>query len=259
VLKVIGVLGAERSGISRVTSLLSGFDGLSVKEDIFNPKAAVSLEAESGALGQVAGIADVTGSGDPRLLEWMRENPGKVIDWLVERANGKVLVFKLLDNQLVERAQREALLKRSDFGALMVRRSPIDIYISLLKTHIVKAARYVDTTNVQVTGQPEQYLAVEARRRVGRELSLMTLTSARRPVADVSYASEIARDDAVLADALARKLTGMGLSPGAFSAIKGPKLVRQDRGTLYPQKMTNWAEFAEALKKRGIYFQAFQE
>jgi hypothetical protein len=195
---------------------------------------------------------------DSRLVAWIHDNPMPVIDWLQTRADGKVLVFKLFQGHLSPNLY-EAVLTRSDIGFLLLRRKPIDVYISLLKTRLVRKVRYVDTTNVPVVGKLGDYLALEARMKVAREEARAILKRSGRPFADISYANDVAREDIVLRDALNQKLRGMGVDPGPFVGVSGPQIVRQDKGDSYSGKMSNWTEFAEEMKGRGIYFQAFQE
>ena len=106
--RVVILFAAMRTGSTRVASVLAGFDKLYGRAEIFNPARAQSLEAECVDLGRFAGIDGVTASRDPRLIAWMRTNPNRAVDWLLERAEGRNLVFKLFPGHIADVGNRPA-------------------------------------------------------------------------------------------------------------------------------------------------------
>ena len=258
-IRVLCLIGAPRTGSTRVASILSGFQALAVRREIFNDHVAESLEQECSALGAHAGITGVQGVNDRRLVDWLRSHPNDAIEWLLPRMNKSVFVFKLFDGHIRDPELRRQVLSRPDTGFLLVRRRPIDIYISAIKAWEIRRMRYVDTTNVQARGDVEEFIKGVKRLWNWFDECYRTITDARRPVGLLSYGDEIMRPDAEFVELLRHKLEALGVDPGAYGEIEGRPVTRQDRSTSYVHKMTNWATFSEALRRYPDYAQAFDE
>jgi Sulfotransferase family len=257
---ILCILGVERTGSSRTATLLSGFEHLLVKEEIFHPNAAHTMDDEWRELGPYAGIADVTGIRDRRLVSWMRNHPNQALDWLVHRAGGRTVVLKLFPGHIESRDELERLFSRSDIAFLITRRRPIDCYISALKAQRIGKWRNADTTSVKVEGSVGQFLSMLTRATIWYAACADRIAAASRPHVDLSYEGEIAKPDNVLLPALVAKLRLLGIDPGRYStAARVVPLQQQDRGTDYEAKMSNWQEFNAALRARPEYFAAFLE
>ena len=185
--------------------------------------------------------------------------PNVVIDWLFAELKKDVFVFKLFDRHIPDPKHRQQVMSRPDIGFLFVRRRPIDIYISAIKAWEVREMRYVDTTNLQARGDVEEFVGGMRRLRKWLDECHRTVTQAGRPFATLSYSNEITRPDPEFAALLRQKLEALGVDPGPFSEIEGQTITRQDRSTSYADKMSNWAEFSEGLKRYPDYTQAFEE
>jgi hypothetical protein len=259
VVQIVCVLGVRRSGSTRVISLLSGFEGLYVKEEIFNRRSAATLEDESHELGLLAGFPDVADIRDRRLIDWLRANPNTTLDWLVERGGGRPLVFKLFPNHVSNSDEEARLLARLDIGFIVVRRSPIDAYISMLKAQATGTMHGVDTTLVEVRGDLEQFLKFLATNQAWYERSQLSIASAGRPHVQLTYQRHIAVSDEVAIEALKKKLNRLGVDPGKFRGVSGQSLVRQDLSPSWEDKMVNWAEFSKQLATHPACAEAFAE
>jgi hypothetical protein len=249
----------ERCGSSRLISVLGGFAGLNVKGEIFNPRVAVSLDAETAALAAVAGIADVEGIFDPRLVHWIRAHPNAVLDFLANLQPKQMLVFKLFGQHIPDASHRQQVMARPDTVFLLIHRRPVDVYISTLKSIVVKGVRHIDTTGVTVTGNVQQFLAALKDWTSWYDEIRAALARSGRPFVDVSYEDDIARPDEVLVKRLVEKLANLGVDPGPFLGIWGRHLERQDRSETYGEKMANWDQFSAELRERPEYSDAFME
>ena len=151
------------------------------------------------------------------------------------------------------------LLTRPDIAFIITRRKPIDRYISSLKARALGKWRFADTTNVEVRGDVRQFLDEWNRFARWYASCREVIESAGRPQTDLSYAGDISQPNEVLRHSLREKLQEIGVDPGNFTAPIDRPLERQDRASLYEEKMANWPQFLAELRKHPQYFAAFVE
>lgn len=257
--KVVSLFSGPRTGSTRVLSLLTGFDQLYARAEIFNPEVAESLEAECADLARFAGIEGVADPHDRRLVAWMRAKPNLAIDWLLHRAAGRTLVFKLFPGHITDAREQARVIQRPDIAHVVIRRRPIDVYISLEKAKVTETMRHVDTTGVRIRGDVGDFLAISRRIREWYRYCTDLMQRAGRPHAAMSYIAEIAQPDSVTLTAIQGKLRQLGVAGGTYHGPVGPVINRQDRSDSYAEKMSNWEEFSATLKAQAAYLDAFQE
>ena len=96
--KIICVVAVARTGTGVLLDELGTFSELFVTGEIFHPNGEVhrdyDLIPNLLKLAEKEGIPS-SGVSDPALIGWVRINPGKVVDWLVDHSLGRVVVFKV--------------------------------------------------------------------------------------------------------------------------------------------------------------------
>ena len=252
---ILCVLGVERSGTSRTISVLRAFANFYCRGEIFHPVASHTLQDDLGDFARDFGFAALIDVGDPRLVSLVRSQPDVLLQWLLKRASGKTLVFKLFAGHL-SKAAAEGLFSRYDMRFLITCRRPLDCYISELKARSIGRWSNVDTSSVDVKGNVENFANYMQHSEDWYDFIRSVIEL--RPHASLGYDNEIVLSDEDAATVLRGKLTSIGLDPGPFdnSAVT---LRKQDRTLTYAQKLTNWPAFVAELKRVGLYLPAIEE
>ena len=258
--QLVCVLGVPRTGSTRVISILSGFEDICARGEIFQLREIRLPPDEAAALASSAGFGTLSSESEVKhFISWLRHHPNAAIDWLQTKHPDRTLVFKLLGGQIADETELRRLFARGDIRFLVVRRRPIDAYISLLKVRATKAVHGVVTTEVKVEGNVEQFLWQWGRYKEWYSRCSQMITAAKRPHLDVSYQGEVVQSDEQLAEVLRTKLKVLGVDSGRFNGVADRPVTRQDFATSYNEKMSNWPAFAAALRTRPEQFDAFLE
>jgi hypothetical protein len=249
------VIAVPRTGSSRVIRTLSGFDGLFVKGEIFNPHGVQNIARTEEPLVRTFLPPHLASLPSEKLPEWVRANCRRIIAPLLERAGDRTFVFKLMRGQ-IEEGEAASILTRPDLAALVVWRKPIDSYISLLKAKQVGAWGRVDTTELTVEASIDDFEKTCATwRRWYRTVAGLFL-SRRIRFADLDYSSD--RSDEDLAGFLSVAMSSLNVAAGEWQPPE-TGMFRQDRETDYARKVSNWQAFIDDVRRRGLESMAFKD
>jgi hypothetical protein len=216
-----------------------------MKSELFHPKGVhLFSEADHAALRAAAGGAIVD---DASLCRWRAAHPGRTLERLHESGGGKFLVFKLFGAHLKRELVEDEIFARDDVGYIVLRRRPIESFISGLKARTVNLHIKIDTTAVKPTPDAEQFF--KWARYVRRWYNWIDEQIEERglPAIRISYEKQLKS----VAPETALKST-----LAALETIGGPRLepgdriwsaTVQDREERYQDRIADWAAFEAAL------------
>lgn len=274
-LPVVFVLCCGRSGSSQLMQLFRSLRGMEVFPELFHrggPDSGLPV------LFRAAGLP-LGGKKNARLGEWVHADPSRVLDLLVGAAPpGTVaLATKLFPGFLEPDFIDHHLMTVPTAGFLLLKRRPIDTYISLQKALAIGRWSQADTTSVRPALRVDDYLSWHKDLSAWyRGMSAM-LDRHGRPRLILHYETDIHADEDVTLRRLLELLDVLGISTqvrprdevvpagvsgsgwnlrlwrflnrrrlaGAASGRRGyPK---QDRAESPEQRVSNWDEFVKDL------------
>jgi LPS sulfotransferase NodH len=240
--RIVCILAMARTGSSHLIHLLKGCPEFNVKSELF--KKSVELKRQDKAAIQAAsgGVAD-----DQALIAWRRAHPAQTLDALLADGGGRTLFFKLFVGHLSRKQIKDELFSREDVRYVVLRRRPIDSFISSRKAQYYGVHGSVDTTRLKPTLEAEEFVHWAAKSRGWYDWIAEQLQTRRLAFLDIAYETQLedAANDVALA-AILDGLTALGLPKVAL-----PKEIdsseRQDREPDYRARVANWAEFERQI------------
>lgn len=244
-LKFVCILAVPRTGSSHLCHLLHSCPDVHMKSELFHPRGVhLFTEADHAALRAASGGEIVD---DPSLCRWRAAHPGRTLELIGEAGGGKPLVFKLFGAHLRRELVESEIFSREDVGYIVLRRRPIESFISGMKARTVKLHINVDTTAVKPTPEVEQFVKWARYVRSWYEWIDEQIDARGLPAIRISYEKQL--------KSIAPE-TALNQTLAALEAIGVPKLepghriwsaTVQDREQRYQDRIANWAAFEAAL------------
>lgn len=270
----ITVLSVARSGTNHVCRLLAQLQGIRVYYEWFDELVAYA-DADTLAAFEARIGTSFEDFRDPALAAWIRNHVPETLDLLQTSAGPEVsaTVIKVFQKHV----SNDAVLTRNFFANpsmnfIVIRRRPVDCYISFQKALALSKFIRVDTTDLKPRISARAYIDWHAHTSRWFDTSLASLEHHGRNHLVLDYDSDIAGvDDLALTRRLVRTLRGFGIetripvrttafwaaaqSLGRVMDITNHEggtlgLWTQDRSTCTEEKIENWDEFAREIEHR---------
>jgi hypothetical protein len=196
------------------------------------------------------------GPEDPGLGTWMRNHPATAVRAIYQASAEpptRVLSFKVFPGQVPAQRIATRLIPMPRMRFLIVKRRIIDAYISLVKARLLERWGKVDTTNLRVILDPEQFVRyVENHRRWYETLSA-EIASSGKPGPVLIYEEFSRLGEKAQIEQLSTTLRAMGFGELAPSETPTGSLPwKQDRSLSYEHKVMNWAQFVGDPRVREL-------
>jgi LPS sulfotransferase NodH len=244
--RFVCILAVPRTGSNQLCWLLRSCESLNVKFEIFHPSWVGYLDGHDLEGLYVASNGRVV--DDASLCAWRAANPGATLDELFKTGGERTIVFKLFPGHLTRNRIRSEIFTREDICYLMLRRRPIESFISSVKAELVKAHNNVDTTALKPVLDVTRFVRWAARTREWYDWVAGELAARARSAVEMTYERHLnlAENAMALSKAL-DSLATVGLAhPTTASEIL--TLDRQDREPRYQDRVANWSIFAANLR-----------
>jgi hypothetical protein len=247
--RFVCILATARSGSSHLIELLHNCSELNVKGELFHIDSVARLTKSDKAKLKGESNGEITDK--KTLCEWRRRHPRRTLDVLYESGNRRPLVFKLFDDHLAKDVVADNILDCSDIGYIVLRRRPIDSYISKVKARAAQTHTKVDTTAIKPELEPRSFIFWG--RRVKEWYGWLDEEIGRRalPCYPLSFERHIEnRTEMEALSELCERLEALGCPFGPMPPeVQGQ--VRQDREPDYRNRVANWPEFEAELCSRA--------
>ena len=253
-IRFICIFGVARTGSNLLFSLLRNCKNLNLKYELFHPKGVYATKPEArSALSAAAGCSTF---GDEDLISWRALHPAKTLDVLYEAGGGDPLIFKIFPDHLPREMLANEIIPRGDVGFLILRRRPIESYISIVKAKNSKTYKGVDTSAFHPTLRPVHFLKWADRTREWYDWLLRELATAKQNHAELSYERDVgvADSDEALSH-IVHAMNSVGLKPIHIKNKHVSSIQRQDRVDRYQDRVSNWEEFKTALQSDEAHAQ----
>jgi len=252
VIPLVLVCAAPRTGSNHLCRVLSGFECLKVRTEVFARDVAFTVdEHDIAALERITGCIIPRDPSSPTVTQLIYEEPGAMLAALAEARGSehKALSVKLFGYHLPRAWTRE--LFRMGAIPVVVKRRKIDSYASKLKAQKIQRWVNADTTLLQVRADVRDYEYWLHRHAQWYD---HVAEEAIDPI-HLTYEGDIDQPTPELVDKLTQTL-GERVDLGPWRSVKA--LTKQDRNTSPEAKIANWDEFVDQLRERGLYEDAWE-
>jgi len=245
-LKYICVLAVPRTGSSHLCHLLHSCPGINMKSELFHPKGVHLVNKQDHEVLRALSGGAITDNDS--LCLWRAAHPGATLEALHESGGGRPLVFKLFGSHVTRDLVESEIFARGDTGFIVLRRRPIESFISGLKARSVDRHTKVDTTAVKPEADPVRF--VKWARYVQRWYEWIDEQIAARGLPAIRTSYETHLKSVAPQDALTNTLAALeGIGFPHFET--GRKLffaTQQDREERFQDRVANWDAFEAALR-----------
>lgn len=256
-MKLIVVFATHRSGTNYLGSVLKQRPDMFRLGELFHPQEAYGLRpAHLQRLGKLASQSFAK-PNDPALLAWLHEHPVQAVQALhqmAERKEREAMYFKVFFSHFTTPVVGTVakLAGLQGFTPVVLQRRPLDVFISNAKATQVGSWQKADTTDLRIKLSAKHYAewAEKARRwyaQVNEGLKKAGATPWR-----TTYEQDVDMAPEALA---AHWATHLGLAPPA-KLDTSKVLERQDRNPDWRLKVSNAADFEQALRQAQLWDEA---
>jgi hypothetical protein len=245
-MRFLCVFGIPRTGSSHLNRLFRSCPEFSAKSELFHRRAngrlsqgelAAMRERSAGAVTDIASF-----------VAWRRQHPLDTLEALHAGSGGRVVTFKAFPGHVPRALLESELFPRDDVGFAVLRRRPIESYISGLKAKSISRFGRIDTTEMKPSLSADEFVAWAKRMKGWYGYTREKLEARGAPYARISYEKHLdGRSDSEALGAVLELIEPLG-----FAGITVPRNVagheRQDRERRYQDRVGNWDAFAEAMR-----------
>ena len=244
-MRFLCIFAMPRTGSGLLNALLNSCPEITAKSELFHRRGGAKLtERDDAALCAAAG-EPLPGMASNT---WRRKHPMRSLEVLYEAGNRKVLAFKIFHSHLPRPRIEAEFFPQKDMAFAVLRRRPIESFISAVKAKSLERFRVVDTTSIKPAISTDEFVAWIAVAKEWYEWVDGALAARGLPCADISYEKHLKGRSGgeALSDVLALlKSTGL-------SGIPLPGQIRerqmQDKEPRYQDRVANWDEFFAAAQ-----------
>jgi LPS sulfotransferase NodH len=244
--RFICILAMPRTGSSYLGGLLEGDGHFNYKAELFHQNTVRRLSEADLQAHRAASHGQIT--DDASLCAWRSAHPGRTLDLLFESGGRRPLLFKLFPRHIKHELLLSELFARDDVAYILLRRRPIESFISLQKANALQVWGRVDTTMRKPELMPERFVAWAKESIAWDRLIARHLVPRTRRIAEVSYERHLnVADPAAARRAALDAIEALGLQQ-PIKWWRQCDLIRQDREDRYQARVANWHEFEAQLR-----------
>lgn len=244
------VLAMARTGSSRLNHLLSTIPEMNAKAELFHPTYQGKFpDGERDALSRRSGL-DL--SDEAAFTAWKRARPAATLEAIHDGAGGeRIVTFKIFPGHLKADLIESDLMTRVDIAFALLRRRPIESFISDNKARETGIFHQRDTTGIKPELSAEAFIGWARNKWRWYRWCETTLQKHEKPYVRIGYERDLTRESGIEA---VRNLITL-LTPLRLGPLSEPSKVfeggLQDRERRYQDRVANWAAFEAAVRARA--------
>jgi hypothetical protein len=244
-LRFLCIFAIPRTGSSHLDKVFRSCRELNSKSEMFHGHAGMRVTPQERTRIEALGC-DVIDEKRKFAL-WRRQHAVELLDALY-RAHNRPIVFKVFPSHLKTSMLEEEFLSRSDMAFAVLRRRPIECFISGIKAREASKFTKVDTTAIKPELEIGDFLHWARKMRHWYRWAYGALKARDQPFARLSFEEHL--DGLSGEEALARIVPL--LTPLGFPQVRIPRRVfegqRQDKEPRFRERPANWDAFEEAAR-----------
>ena len=244
------VLAVPRTGSSHLNYLLSTIPEMHAKSELFHGRYQAEFSpGEHDALRKRSGL-DL--SDKAAFAAWKRTHPAATLEAIHEGAGGQgVVTFKIFPSHIKTTLIQSDLMARDDIAFAILRRRPIESFISTQKANETGTFNRRDTTGIKPELSADVFMTWARKTWRWYRWCETALKTHGKPFVRIGYERDLTRVSAVEA---VRALIAL-LAPLQLGPLSEPDKVAwggpQDRERRYQDRVANWSAFETAVRARA--------
>lgn len=247
-MRFLCVFAVPRTGSSHLNKLFRSCPEFQGKSELFHrAQAGRHRKFEWAQLKAKSNGAVVD---DDSFRDWRRTHPAATLEALHDAWKTKIIAFKIFPNHIPRDLIESQLLPRDDIGFAILRRRPIESFISAVKAKAGSIFTKTDTTAIKPELKAKDFVLWAGRMRNWYDWTQRVLEARERPFAQISFEKHF--DGLSGEGSLARVLEQ--LRPLGIESVSMPEKIivgeRQDKERNYKDRVANWDAFEAEL--RGV-------
>ncbi len=258
--RLLCIFGIARSGSNYLCSILANQKLIEGRFEIFNRIRSNYMRPEELVeLARRSGEAFPPVTEDAEAIRVIRADPTRTLDCLRDMVpvGKRLFTFKVLRKQLRVRQLSDAIIARPDTAIAILRRRPIDAYVSHRKATQLRLWAEVDTTDLKVEIDARDFLAWWQATADWYWRVEKACWKRRKPFQRLSYEDDVDVAPELLVERLRKLLAESGAADAMGPDIGPPtRFVRQDRAPAVEQRVANWPAFEQELNATGEMWKA---
>jgi len=245
-MRFLCVFAVPRTGSSHLNKLLKSCPEFIAKSELFH-RTRVGQFGDN-ELAMLAAKSGGIATDAESLLPWRTQNPIQALEALQQVRRKKIIAFKLFPGHLAREVLETQFLPRDDMGFAILRRRPIESFISVTKAKSGNTFTLADTTALKPRIEAKGFAQWARRTRDWYDWTKQSLETNGRSFAEISFERHI--DGLSPEESLAQVLDQ--IRNAGFPDVKMPQAIitgeRQDRERDYKARVANWDEFETDLR-----------
>lgn len=240
-----------RTGSSHINTLIYNCPHFVGKGELFRRHAIGNQRKfEIAALGETSSgvVTDPDSSGG-----WRGELPMQTLEALHRACEGRTIAFKVFPGHLPRGLIETEFLSRDDIAFAILRRRPIESFVSVVKTKGGAKYALTDTTDIKPEISADEFLEWARRMRAWYKWLREMLQAREKPYAEISFEKHLDGYSAQEALAHLRALfIPLGITNFEDLDEHAAGGTRQDREGDYRKRVANWSAFEAALRAKPM-------
>ncbi len=244
------VLAVPRTGSSHLNNILSAIPEMNAKAELFH--GSYQSAFSPGELDALRKRSSLDPSNEVAFTAWKRAHPAATLEAIHEGAGGqRIVTFKVFPGHLKTGLFESDLMARGDIAFAILRRRPIESFISDSKANAAGIFSRHDTTGIKPELSAEAFIAW-ARKiwRWYRWCETALEAHGKQPVR-IAYERDLNHKSGIEA---VRNIIAL-LAPLELGPLSEPRKVYesgpQDREPRYQDRVANWSAFETEVRARA--------
>ena len=233
-----------RTGSSHLNKLFRSCPEFDAKSELFHRHAVGRFTDRE----LVSIRAKAPGLSDENFTTWRREHPIELLEALLQAHARQITTFKVFPGHLPKQKLKSKFFTLDDIGFAILKRRPIECYISGVKAKLMEKFGALDTTALKPAISVAEFVPWATRTRFWYKWTRRELDARKIPYAAITFEEHL--DGLSGAESLAKILPL--LKPLGFPDIPVPPDIiegkRQDKERDYQARVANWDEFVKAAQ-----------
>ena len=252
-IKNLVFLSFARTGSNFLLSVLANNNKNCIKPifEPFHPKGCLNLtDYESNKIGKVFDL-EINSCQNDDLVKAINNRPtrflSKTHELLIKEEN--YLMFKIFPGHL-EIPKLERIIEKLDSSVVILKRRPIDMFISLCKAQKIKEFTTKDTTNVDIELDADRYISYHKNLKKWHDEYKRISLKYINKVISIDYEDFVGYSEEDIYYLIYSKLLSNNIKLNSKFTVTS-KVIKQDTGTIYSSKVSNWQIFFNKLLEKN--------
>lgn len=242
--RIVCVLAEPRTGSTLLLKILNSTEMFMFRGELFNPNSLSQISNRERKL-----MADRLGDDayiNTKAILWRRENPESAISDIISDSAHKTLLMKISNFHLSRENMISSIFQRSDILYILLKRRPIEAYISTMKARHLSKWHEANTTDLKLEIDETKFINWAEQTR--KWYDFIAEHSQGSPRIELGYERHLKGQTTLsIMSHINAELQTIGM-PHLGLGLENVQHRQQDLETNYQRRVSNWDDFETKLR-----------